>query len=31
MDDGYKLKGALVGFRMMYWMSSFEVVAEWKF
>lgn len=31
MDDGYELKGALVGFRMMYWMSSFEVVAEWEF
>ena len=30
MDDGYGLEGALESFRMMYWMSNFEVVVEWE-
>lgn len=30
MDDGYVLEGALVSFRMLYWMSGLEVVVEWE-
>lgn len=31
MNDGYRLEGALVSFRMVYWMSDFKVVVEWKY
>ena len=30
MDEGYGLKGELVSFRMLYWMSNLKVVVEWE-
>lgn len=30
MNEGYGLEGASMSFRMMYWMSSLEVVVEWE-